>query len=217
MLVAQALLALLLLPATPAPARQPNDTTVDCAAFDGAIESSLKGLAIAALKLANERSGAETALLLEIQINLQLMQAAGCQLPRQPISSAPYLAAALTCMNARLRQAAVAQRARETGKLPELPVCDVSKWQRWRAAAGAETAESESQDASVTLEMFNNITEGLTYEEVVGIAGSPGRHWPEGTREPGAKAFVWENADASYWLGIFKDGKLVSKTQRNLK
>lgn len=217
MVAAQILLALLLMQSAQEPISQPNGPSEECAVFDQSLENSLKGLAIASVRSDNQRFGEETALLLQIQINLQLMQAAGCQLPRQPISSAAYLAAALTCTNARLTQTLTAQRTGNTGKLPDLPVCDLSKWQRWRAAAGAETAEGESQDADVTLEIFNKVAEGMTYEEVALIAGSEGRYWPQGTREPGARAIVWENADGSYLLGIFKDGKLVSKSQAELK
>lgn len=75
----------------------------------------------------------------------------------------------------------------------------------------------KKMDAKITLEQFNNIKEGMSYEEVVGIIG-------EGEILSETKIFditsimyQWINKDGSNMNAIFQENGLMSKSQFNLK
>lgn len=88
-------------------------------------------------------------------------------------------------------------------------------------AAPASTTETTEPAEGLTEEKFNQITEGMSYEEVVGIIGSEGTLLSE-TGEAGTDLhtvmYEWNSADSAFGNAnfMFQDDKLMSKAQAGL-
>lgn len=103
----------------------------NCGQFNDVIDSTLKAAAArAAANVGKDVSGSDTAAWLSIQVNLQLMEAAGCALPKEPIHLRTYMLPALKCSTARLQQQSAQIRSGSREELPTPSECDWSKWQR---------------------------------------------------------------------------------------
>jgi|ERR1051325_5355878 hypothetical protein len=100
----------------------------DCKSFTENIEHALKLIALDDVGGMGDNSVPRATLvelktannLARIQINLQLMQASGCPLPKEPIAPSDYLSDALDCSMAELKG------------VTNPPACDLSKWVRQR-------------------------------------------------------------------------------------
>jgi len=98
----------------------------DCKSFSDTIEHSLKLIAMADTRGIGDNSAPRATLdelrinnnLARIQINLELMKASGCALPKDPIRQSDYMSNALDCSLAELKG---------NSKAPE---CDLTKWVR---------------------------------------------------------------------------------------
>lgn len=70
----------------------------------------------------------------------------------------------------------------------------------------------------ITLQMYQKLTLGMSYNQVVRIVGRhgvPGSGPPAGIAD--AASFEWSNADGSLMQCVFRDDKLVYKNQRGLQ
>jgi len=69
----------------------------------------------------------------------------------------------------------------------------------------------------VTLDEYNKLKTGLSYNAAVKIIGAPGRkslrRWPDA---PHKVMYLWNNADNSNMYAVFDHGKLTEKTQFGL-
>lgn len=79
---------------------------------------------------------------------------------------------------------------------------------------------NDPDSAKITLQEYNQIKEGMTYNEVVEITGSPGdKSDLEGEEDESLAAYVFEGnaGDTSYAQLFFKDDKLLIKSQMSLE
>lgn len=85
-----------------------------------------------------------------------------------------------------------------------------------RCAATSPTAAAEG--AAITLDEFNQLKPGMTYQQVSQVFGSPGTLQSQtaidglGTSE----TYIWQNAPFVSAIVMFQDAKLVSKSQLGL-
>ncbi|HBP63947.1 MAG TPA: hypothetical protein DD730_06685 [Desulfosporosinus sp.] len=82
---------------------------------------------------------------------------------------------------------------------------------------------SSKNQPEISMDEFNLIKNGMTYEQVTSIIGSPGEMVSE-TGTPGSQFYTAKyhfKGDGGLWSAnaelMFKDGKLNSKTQKGLK
>lgn len=124
------LISLLVTAPAAASAPAPN-----CAAFEAVIDGALKSQAITFANDIGDNSAPRATLSelrianqwRKIEINLRLMEAAGCPLPTTPITGMEYLTPALTCENARLT-------AIRGGSTAEPSECNLDSWRKFGAA-----------------------------------------------------------------------------------
>ncbi|MBC9782947.1 DUF3862 domain-containing protein [Heliobacterium chlorum] len=78
-----------------------------------------------------------------------------------------------------------------------------------------ETVVTLGKKSNITLEKYNKLDKGMTYEEAVKIMGKPGQE----TREENSSEVkcLWKNSDNTSAEATFKDGKLTTKKQEGLK
>ncbi|WP_226680332.1 hypothetical protein [Sutcliffiella horikoshii] len=81
---------------------------------------------------------------------------------------------------------------------------------------GCSNVENTSQ---ITLNEYNQLEEGMTYEKVVEIIGSEGDKGTVDTKEEDkVEKFVWKGTEDESMAEIsFLDGKLRGKWENNLK
>lgn len=75
----------------------------------------------------------------------------------------------------------------------------------------------ESMDAKITLDKYNQVKEGMTYDEVKGILGEGQILSQTKIMDMEAIIYAWINKDGSNANFTFSDGKLEMKAQFNLK
>jgi len=75
----------------------------------------------------------------------------------------------------------------------------------------------ESMDAKITLDKYNQVKEGMTYDEVKGILGEGQILSQTKIMDMEAIIYAWINKDGSNADFTFSDGKLEMKAQFNLK
>ena len=81
------------------------------------------------------------------------------------------------------------------------------------------TVPTKVVSKDVTMEQFNKVTEGMTYQEVVGILGSEGTVLSS-SNMAGYKTVVYQWNGASFggnMNGTFQNDKLIMKAQFGLK
>lgn len=83
--------------------------------------------------------------------------------------------------------------------------------------AGKAQFELKSMDSKITLEQFNNVKEGMSYEEVAGILGEGQVASETKVLDYTSTMYEWINKDGSNMNAIFQGGSLMSKSQFNLK
>jgi outer membrane protein assembly factor BamE (lipoprotein component of BamABCDE complex) len=79
-----------------------------------------------------------------------------------------------------------------------------------------EVNSEKGAAGTVTLEMYNQLDKGMSYEEVEAVIGSPGKHMTEegDTNE----VYIWDGENESSFLSVsFKRNKLSTKTQVGLR
>ena len=87
---------------------------------------------------------------------------------------------------------------------------------------GVPIIDLRSDDPVVTFVKFDQIRQGMTYEEIVEIVGEEGvavsDSSPEEEQDGETKTltFEWKNGDLSGMRISFKNGKLVEKSQTEL-
>lgn len=98
------------------------------------------------------------------------------------------------------------------GELPSyLKTIDVSAAQPRPVAVGG------TDDRRITGAEYGQILEGLSYRQVAAIVGDPGEE--QGSARVGgvsAKAYGWSNDDGSNATIIFREDKMMLKTQAGL-
>jgi outer membrane protein assembly factor BamE (lipoprotein component of BamABCDE complex) len=77
--------------------------------------------------------------------------------------------------------------------------------------------EAEKSDSKlITLQQFNQVKKGMTYEEVTEITGVEGKPMTE--KEDKTAMYAWDGvAPDSFMALTFKNGKLTQKVQNGLK
>lgn len=83
--------------------------------------------------------------------------------------------------------------------------------------AGKAQFGLKDMDAKVTLEQFNNVKEGMSYEEVVGVFGEGEVSSVTKIFDITSTMYEWVNKDGSNMNAIFQGNSLMSKSQFNLK
>jgi outer membrane protein assembly factor BamE (lipoprotein component of BamABCDE complex) len=79
-------------------------------------------------------------------------------------------------------------------------------------------AVKSSLKNALSLEQYNRLKTGMTYDEVADIMGSPGTE--TSSSQIGrfkTSSYKWEGEDFQMVLCVFSNDKLTSKTQANLK
>lgn len=82
---------------------------------------------------------------------------------------------------------------------------------------GKAQAGLESMDAGITLEKYNQATEGMTYDEVKAILGEGQLTSQTKIMDMESVMYTWINKGGSNANFTFSDGKLQMKAQFNLK
>jgi hypothetical protein len=88
---------------------------------------------------------------------------------------------------------------------------------------GVPIIDLRSDDPVVTLVKFDQLRNGMTYEEIVEIVGEEGAavsdSSPEAEQDGDTRTLVfeWKNGDLSGMKISFKDGKLIEKSQTELE
>jgi outer membrane protein assembly factor BamE (lipoprotein component of BamABCDE complex) len=79
-----------------------------------------------------------------------------------------------------------------------------------------EKEESEKKDSKlITLQQFNQVEKGMTYEEVMEITGVEGKPMTEESES--TTMYAWDGvAPDSFMALTFKNGKLTEKIQNGL-
>lgn len=77
-------------------------------------------------------------------------------------------------------------------------------------------SKEEKTSALATMEMYNQLEKGMSYEEVKGIIGSEGK---AATEEGDADMiYIWDGSYPNSFMSVsFQRNKLISKTQMGLK
>lgn len=83
--------------------------------------------------------------------------------------------------------------------------------------AGKAQFGLKDMDAKITLEQFNNVKEGMSYEEVVGLLGEGEVSSVTKIFDVTSTMYEWVNKDGSNMNAIFQGNSLMSKSQFNLK
>jgi hypothetical protein len=76
----------------------------------------------------------------------------------------------------------------------------------------------------ITLDEYNQVSDGMSYSQVVSIVGEDGKENSSSTMPgvPGyteaiiTKAYSWQNADGSNMICMFQNDRLISKAQAGL-
>lgn len=77
-------------------------------------------------------------------------------------------------------------------------------------------SETEGKDSLATLQEFNRLEKGITYEEAVEIIGGKGKKANEDDDE--IQHIIWDGvAPDSFVSASFRDNKLINKMQNGLK
>lgn len=80
------------------------------------------------------------------------------------------------------------------------------------------TIKSGNSDAALTLENYNKIKNGMTYDEVIDIMGSEGSEtMSSGSGAYEVKSYLWESDKIKFIAVVFMGGKVTSKVQSNLE
>ncbi len=79
-----------------------------------------------------------------------------------------------------------------------------------------------SEEKVATLDKYESLSEGMTYEEVVNIMGDRGSRVVSGELEVGSNTveqalYVWKGENFSSITVTFEDNRLTSKTQQGLR
>ncbi|HEV7646245.1 MAG TPA: hypothetical protein VGO50_20085 [Pyrinomonadaceae bacterium] len=79
-------------------------------------------------------------------------------------------------------------------------------------------AKTSSDDSELTLEKFNQIKNGMTYDECVEIIGSEGNQTvSSGEGKYKFESYKWDGPNYQFIMLSFMGGKLNSKAQNGLK
>ena len=82
-----------------------------------------------------------------------------------------------------------------------------------RLVANINRVENEQESAAVIM-AYNQLVEGMNYEQVQGVIGRPGE---ETERDGTAVTYQWENTDETYILVVLEDDKLVDMVHTGLE
>ena len=82
----------------------------------------------------------------------------------------------------------------------------------------APGSPTNGKQSSLTMEQYNQVKNGMTYQEAVAAVGSEGTE-VSSTEISGYKTatYKWEGENYSFIFLTFQNDKLISKTQTNLK
>jgi hypothetical protein len=109
----------------------------NCAIFEKAIDATLREIATKTVEGLGDDSAPRATLrvaqinndLVKIQINLMIMQANGCTMPKEPIRGTEYVGFAVACSAAESK--ALLERLKDQyAEMRSLPECDTAKWAR---------------------------------------------------------------------------------------
>jgi hypothetical protein len=79
-------------------------------------------------------------------------------------------------------------------------------------------SKTSSGDSSLTMTKFNQIKDGMSYEETVAIMGSEGNQMlSSGKGQYKVETYKWEGPNFQYVMLTFMGGKMNSKAQNGLK
>ena len=82
-----------------------------------------------------------------------------------------------------------------------------------RLVANINRVEDE-QESAASIMAYNQLVEGMNYEQVQGVIGRPGE---ETERDGTAVTYQWENTDETYILVVLEDDKLVDMVHTGLE
>lgn len=86
------------------------------------------------------------------------------------------------------------------------------------ADTNTNSTVNSSGTAELTMEKYNQIKNGMTYDEVVQILGSKGEEVSSSEIGKYKNAtYKWSGENYSFIIGTFQNDKLLFKTQANLK
>jgi hypothetical protein len=78
--------------------------------------------------------------------------------------------------------------------------------------------KSSSSDGALTLDNYNKIKNGMTYDEVIDIMGSEGtENMTAGSGAYEVKSYQWKGDNFKFISIVFMGGKVTSKVQSNLE
>ncbi|MCC5800787.1 hypothetical protein [Rossellomorea vietnamensis] len=79
------------------------------------------------------------------------------------------------------------------------------------------TVEEEQEETPVvTLEKYNQLEKGMTYEEATKIMGFAGKPMSDESSDSNNKTYVWDGKQKSFLTVTFLKGKLSTKQQVGL-
>lgn len=74
-----------------------------------------------------------------------------------------------------------------------------------------------SEAKTVTREMYLEIVDGMSYEDVIRITGAPGKAYSSSKlMGVSTDCIVWENGDRSHMMVMFQNNRVVSKEETRL-
>ena len=80
------------------------------------------------------------------------------------------------------------------------------------------TSKSDSNSSGLTMETFNSLSTGMTFEEVNDKIGFTGTEtFASGTGSRKVMSVKWEGSDYKIITAVFSGNKMTSKYQANLK
>jgi Domain of Unknown Function with PDB structure (DUF3862) len=83
---------------------------------------------------------------------------------------------------------------------------------------GEERKVEEEHSTFVTLDHYNQLEKGMSYEEATEIIGSPGKAMTDEQDESTTEIYAWDGEQAKSFLSVtFKKGQLITKEQRGLQ
>jgi len=89
---------------------------------------------------------------------------------------------------------------------------------------GSRAVQQQKISSGITLDEYNQIKNGMSYQQVVSIIGVEGESISENSMDgiPGVmksvstKAYLWQNSDGSNMMVMFQNNKMIQKSQFGL-